>query len=605
MCGIVGIVSSGADVALELVQGIRRLEYRGYDSCGVAIRNGSGIAIHKNVGGPSQLATEGFFAGLHGEVGIAHTRWATHGGVSRPNAHPHQSPSGAVVIVHNGVLVNYRELREALRAKGRIFRSETDSEIFAHLVEDHLERGLAPREAVRTAANQVQGTFAFAVMLQSQPSRLWAVRHESPLVVGFAADRVMVASDPLALGQCHELLLLEDGDLVEATAASCEVFDLETGRSVERKRLPREEAEADPELGEFSHYMAKEMAESAAAASAALSLEAEDVVGAAALLRGARRPFLTGMGTAYHMACFGHYLLADWARLYCPAVTADELPDVVHFEPGDVVLGVSQSGETYDTLRAMRSAKRGGAGTVAVCNVSNSSMAREADHLLLQRAGPEIAVLATKSALSQAIVLARIAAEAGRLGGVLGADAYAERRRELEELPAVIEQHREAIHDQSREAAVRFLGLEKWFFLGRGLFTAVALEGALKFKEVTYRHAEGMPAGFLKHGTISLVDQEMGTALFLPPPAAKTLREMTITALEEVHSRGGPLLLVGDLTEEESGLADGWIRMPGKSVLADACLELIAGQYLAYHTARALGRDVDRPRALAKSVTVP
>jgi glucosamine--fructose-6-phosphate aminotransferase (isomerizing) len=305
------------------------------------------------------------------------------------------------------------------------------------------------------------------------------------------------------------------------------------------------------------------------------------------------------------MATVGHHLLAGWARRFCPVVTSDELPSVVDFGPDDVVLAVSQSGETYDTLRALRSAKAAGATTLAIVNVAGSSMAREVDQVLLQGAGPEVAVLATKSALSQAVFVARIALEAGRLSGALDETRRGALLRELEQLPRMLEEWRPRIEQECREAAARFLGLEKWFFLGRGVFAPIAQEGALKFKEVTYRHAEGMAAGFLKHGTISLIDAEMATAIFIPPVACGELRPLTVCALEEVRSRGGPLLAIGALRDNERTHVDACIATPGQGELTDVFLQIIAGQYFAYYTALALGRDIDRPRALAKSVTVP
>ncbi len=606
MCGIVGIIAAEQDVSADLVRGITRLEYRGYDSCGIALKNGSGIVINKEIGGPTKLGSDGFFEGLSGSQGIAHTRWATHGGVSKSNAHPHLSSDGSVAIVHNGVLTNYREIRDRLIEDGVSFQSETDSEISANLIAQELHGEGDIRDAVLRAARQLRGTYAIAIMVESDPNRLWAIRQESPLVVGFAKDRVIVASDPMALASgCDALVHVEDGEFVEITPNSCKILRIADGEEVEREKTPITGMLEDPELGQYPHYMAKEMAESSDALRAALALPLEVVDAAAEELINARRAFLTGMGTAYHMAYFGHHLLASLAKVYCPVVTSDELPSVVTFEQGDAVLGVSQSGETYDTLRALRTAHAAGARTLAVCNVQNSSMARQVDRLLFQGAGAEVAVLATKSAMSQSFVLARVALQAGRKNGNLTVEQHAAFEKELQELPAVIEEWRERIDQESREAAVRFLGLEKWFFLGRGLYAPVALEGALKFKEVTYRHAEGMAAGFLKHGTISLIDPEMGTAMFLPPAAEEELRQLTMTALEEVRSRGGPMLAVGSLEDSERQQVDACITTPGKSLLTDGFLQILAGQYLAYHTARALGRDVDRPRALAKSVTVP
>jgi len=609
MCGIVGMVGRVGvreDVAGDLVEGIRRLEYRGYDSCGVALLNGRGLVVAKDVGGPSELAGKALFQGLHGATGIAHTRWATHGGVTQRNAHPHVSCDGDLAIVHNGVLANFRELRDGLVERGHKFRSETDSEVFAHLVEERRKQGVEPREAVREAANLLVGTYAFAVIFQSEPGRLVALRKESPLVIGFGRDCTLVASDPLALASsCPEVLYLDDGELVEVTNEGAELFRIADGARVQRSRRPLEGNFAVPERGAYQHFMQKEMAESPAAVRAALWSDGAAVTRAAERLLAAKRVFFTGMGTAFHMASVGHQLLATHARRFCPLVTADELPSVVAAEPGDVVLGISQSGETYDTLRALRTAKATGATTLGIVNVAGSSMAREVDQVILQGAGPEVAVLATKSAMSQAVLVARLALETGRLAGTLSAARHAELLSQLSSLPAAMEQLRPRLEQECREAAARFLGLEKWFFLGRGLFAPVAQEGALKFKEVTYRHAEGMAAGFLKHGTISLIDAEMGTAIFVPPAASGEIRALTIYALEEVRSRGGPLLAIGALSPSERSHVDACITTPGESELIEGFLQILAGQYLAYYTARALGRDIDRPRALAKSVTVP
>ena len=444
MCGIVGIVASSGNVSEDLLRGITRLEYRGYDSCGIAVKNGTSLKVSKEVGGPSSLTDSGIFDDLDGSLGIAHTRWATHGGVSRANAHPHLSSDEQVAIVHNGVLLNYRELRKQLQEDGHEFSSETDSEISANLIARNLRRLGDPRQAVLQSGRELEGTYALAVIFADQPNRMWAMRQESPLVVGFKNDQVIVASDPLALGSdCSELMYVEDGELVEINGDQCQVYRVADGQAVERSRQVITSFEEVPELGEFQHFMAKEMSESATAARAALMLEDDLVADTVRQLLAARRCFLTGMGTAYHMAYFGHYLMATMAKAFFPMVTSDELPSVVSFGEGDCVLGVSQSGETYDTLRALRIAKQSGAKTFAVCNVSNSSMAREVDQVLLQAAGPEVAVLATKSALSQAIILARIAIEAGRQSGALTAAEHITQLEQLRRVPDLIEEWRE------------------------------------------------------------------------------------------------------------------------------------------------------------------
>ncbi len=606
MCGIFGITSK-TDVAALLFTGLERLEYRGYDSCGVALLDGaSTLAYRKGAGEVSVVRREERFDELHGNSGLGHTRWATHGRVSRVNAHPHLDGAGDIAIAHNGIIENHAELRQRLAQRGHVFVSETDSEVIAHLIADEARSTRDFSEAVLAAVRALAGTYAIGVISAREPGTLYAARRESPLLIGAGKDFTCFASDPLAFSALtSRVAFLQDGEMVRIRPDGYALREIATGREIARPLVTLQLDGARSELGSFTDFMSKEISENGTVTRTALSQPQDLFHAVAGTIQKSDQTYLTGMGTAYYVAVMAQYIFARWVGRYLPALSADELPYLARFRTGNHVIAVSQSGETYDTLKALRSAKTSGATTSAVLNVISSSMARETDRFIDQKAGAEICVLSTKSTVSQLVILMRLALELGDASGHLTQAQSAECRRELQLLPGLLDQLWNRSHDQLREIARRLAVIRNWFFIGRGIYHGLALEAALKFKEVTYSHAEGMPAGFLKHGTISLIDESMHTAIFLPGLDEAELRTQTLGAAAEINARGGIILAfqpegIGKL----QGLFTDVIEYPQSGPLTNFILALMQAQLFAYYTARALGRNVDKPRSLAKSVTV-
>ena len=605
MCGIFGITSN-QNISSTLVDGLQRLEYRGYDSCGVAVYDGETLTCRKGAGEVAVVRREERFEELSGTSGLGHTRWATHGRVSRVNSHPHLDSFQEVAIVHNGIIENHEEIRQGLIAAGHSFLSETDSEVVAHLIEAEIKKGLAVEEAILGAVRQLHGTFGIGVITMHSPGVMYAVRRESPLILGIGDGFHCFASDPLAFSEMtDEVVYMQDGEMVIIDKDSYRIRSVEDGSKIEREStiLKLDGTRAD-HTG-FPDFMSKEIQENGTVTRTALSIPDETIDSVVKAFQENDRNYLTGMGTAFYVALMGQYLFARYAGRFFPAVSADELPYVVRFQKGHHVLAVSQSGETYDTLKALRDAQSKGASTSAVLNVPSSSMARETDRFIDQQAGSEICVLSTKCTLSQLVILARVALRLGELDGFLPAEKVAERQKELQMLPELLDQVWNRPHDKIRDLARRLAVIRNWFFLGRRLYCGLAMEAALKFKEVTYSHAEGMSAGFLKHGTISLIDEAMHTAIFLPGTDEPELRTQTLGAAAEINARGGVMVAfqpegIGD----SEGLFADVIEYPACGELAHPFLGLMNAQLFAYYTARALGRNVDKPRALAKSVTV-
>lgn len=606
MCGIFGITGK-QDVAPTLIEGLERLEYRGYDSCGICVLDDENmLTLRKGAGEVAIVKREERFEELHGLTCLGHTRWATHGRVSRVNAHPHFDSYEAIAIVHNGILENHEELRHALEADGHSFLSETDSEVIAHLIEAESKKCDDFEEALLNAIRQLKGTYAVGVIHAGTPDRLYAIRKESPLILGIGEDFTCFASDPLAFSALTpNVVYVEDGDLVVIDADSYRLRRLDDGTPLQRKPVTLELDSSRVDLGEHPDYMSKEIAENAVVARTAIALDEAAIDSFAQAIEDRQITYLTGMGTSYYVVLMAQYAFSRWGGRFLPTVTADELSYLVHFSDSDHIIAVSQSGETYDTLKALRQAKKLGTTTSAILNVPSSSMAREVDRFIDQKAGPEICVLSTKATTSQLLILLRVAIRLGERSGFLSAAQVTEAQDELKRLPALFEQSWTRPHDHVRGLARRFSVIRNWFFLGRGVYYGLAMEGALKLKEVTYCHAEGMPAGFLKHGTISLIDEAMHTAVFLPDQSDPELRMQTLGAVAEINARGGAVVAfqpegVGD----PEGLFTAVVEYPSNGPLTNPLLALMQAQMFAYYSARALGRNVDKPRALAKSVTV-
>jgi glucosamine--fructose-6-phosphate aminotransferase (isomerizing) len=614
MCGIVGYVGS-EDCATFLVEGLRKLEYRGYDSAGVALVGADGLKVLRARGKLSNLQTLVEKERPGGTLGLGHTRWATHGKPSDENAHPHAYKG--VAVVHNGIIENHLELKEKLRRAGHVFSSETDTEIFAHLIADVLhggERDLLT--ATRQALGQVRGTYALAVVSQTDPGTLVAAKNASPLVVGFGQGENYLASDiPAVLDRTRNVVFLEEGEIVRLRKDSVEIQDAQ-GRKVDRKPRWIDWTPVMAERGGHKHFMHKEICEQPRALIDTIrgraSVESGDVVLEGVSLdeetaRKISRVLILACGTSYHSGLVGKQYIEQIARVPVEVDLGSEFryrdPLVT---PDTLCIAISQSGETADTLGAMREAKNKGARTFAICNVLGSAMTREAQDVLYTHAGPEIGVASTKCFTTQIAALYMLAVKLGRLRGTLDADRGRELLAALRTAPKLIEEalRREA---QVVEVARTFATARDVLYLGRGLQTPVALEGALKLKEISYIHAEGYAAGEMKHGPIALIDEDLQVVVVATRPrdGANDTYEKIIGNMEEVRARGGKLLaLCTDGDMQASKLATRVLYVPPTTSLVAPLVNILPLQLLAYHVADHRGTDVDQPRNLAKSVTV-
>ena len=606
MCGITGIVAQ-RNISEELFEGMQNLEYRGYDSAGIAVLCDGRLEVRKDAGKLAEVEGQQQLSAMRGTVGIAHTRWATHGGVCQANAHPHVSADGCFAIVHNGVIENYLALKATLQEKGYTFQSETDSEVIVHLIAAYHDQGYSVEEALVATTRQLHGAFAFALLTTHTPDTLWCARHESPLVIGVGEATCYLASDVNAFARyTRQAVFLNDREYAVLRPHDCTVKSLRTAAALPRVTVPITWSNGHRvDKGSYPHFMLKEIHEGADCISAALAIPSAEIAALAQRLRTSRRLYFTGMGTAYYVALLAQYYFASVADCYVPVISADEFPTLAQVAPGSLTLAVSQSGETYDTLKALRYAKAQGGETAAIVNAPGSSMTREVDQVVLQGAGPEICVLSTKSTISQVTILLRLALELARQRGHLDAAHYHEHYRALEDLPDTLRKMYGTLIPALRRISHTYNQIQNWLFIGRGIYSAVALESALKFKEVSYLHAEGMSGGFLKHGTIALIDDHTHSLAFLPAADEPELLQATLANIQEIRARGG--LVIGVHQHEDPAIRASFadeIIVPSAPALVTPLIHLTAGQMLAYYTALALGRNIDKPRALAKSVTV-
>ncbi len=604
MCGIVG-AAARRDIVPMMIEGLRRLEYRGYDSCGVATIGERKLTRVRSVARVADLAAQVAKQKLAAETGIAHTRWATHGAPVTRNAHPMVSRD-EIAVVHNGIIENYEELRTELKAKGYAFDSQTDTEVIAHLVHSHYSGDLF--QAVRRTVKRLAGAYAIAVVAKSQPHRVVGARAGSPLVVGVGAKEMFLASDALALaGTTDRIAYLEEGDVAEIDLDSFRVRDA-SDREVKREVRTVKAGSATVELAPYRHYMQKEIFEQPSAV--ADTLEGVQSVTPALFgkqaqrtLRGVKQVLILACGTSYYSGLTAKYWIESLSRLPTQVEIAseyryrDSVPD-----PATLVVVVSQSGETADTLAALRHARKlGQKRTLAICNVASSAMVRETRLSFLTHAGVEIGVASTKAFTTQLTALFLLALVLAKLRRRLPARAEAEHLKRLRHLPKALAAAL-ALEPQVIAWAERFAKKEHALFLGRGLHYPIALEGALKLKEISYIHAEAYPAGELKHGPLALVTEEMPVVTVAPNDA---LLEKVKSNMQEVRARGGELYV---LTDADTRIAaqEGMhvIRLPEHYGLLSPILHVVPLQLLAYHTALARGSDVDKPRNLAKSVTV-
>ena len=606
MCGIIGIVGK-EQVADRLVDGLRRMEYRGYDSAGICLVEDGQLIRRRAEGKLNNLVLELVRHPASGLIGIAHTRWATHGAPNTANAHPHATEE--VALVHNGIIENFKPLRDALISRGRVFESETDTEVVAHLVSEQVEAGLSPQDAVKAVLPTLRGAFALAIAFRQHDNMLIGARLGSPLVVGYGEGETYLGSDALALAPLTQrITYLEEGDWVVITREGADIFDV-NNQPVTRPIVASGATAAAIEKGEFRHFMQKEIFEQPTVVAQTLRSYLRRIDQTVALpqiefdLTSISRVTIVACGTSFYAGMVAKYWFEQFARLPVDIDVASEFRyrDPV-LEPGGLALFISQSGETADTLAALRHCKAAGQTIAVVVNVPTSSMAREADLLLPTHAGPEIGVASTKAFTCQLAVLAALAAHLAVKRGRLTREEEAEIVGHLAETPAAL--NAALAHDAEIAAMAHLIAPARdVLYLGRGPDYPLALEGALKLKEISYIHAEGYASGEMKHGPIALIDEAVPVIVLAP---SGPLFEKTVSNMQEVRARGGKVVLISDA----AGIAEAGegclatIEMPKVHPLIAPLVYAVPVQLLAYHVAVAKGTDVDQPRNLAKSVTV-
>ena len=609
MCGIVGAVAE-RNITPILIEGLKRLEYRGYDSAGVAVFTNAGkLERTRRPGKVSELEQALNGEPLVGRLGIAHTRWATHGAPCERNAHPHFS--GDLAVVHNGIIENHEVLRDQLKGLGYVFTSDTDTEVIAHLLNHKLKDHSDLTAALKATVKELHGAYGLAVVCASQPDRVVAARSGSPLVIGLGLGENFLASDQLALRQVTDrFMYLEEGDIADIRRESVQIWDV-NGNSVEREAVQYRDGAEAADKGEFRHFMLKEIHEQPAVVQRTLEgrLSQHQVLvnafgpQAAELFAKVRNVQIVACGTSYHAGMVARYWLEELAGIPCQVEVASEFRyRKVVVQPDTLFVTISQSGETADTLAALRNAKElGFLASLAICNVSISSLVRESDLTLLTQAGREIGVASTKAFTTQLVGLLLLTLSLGQVRGTLAAGVEATLVEELRRLPTRLGEAL-AMDSTVEKVAELFADKNHTLFLGRGAQYPVAMEGALKLKEISYIHAEAYPAGELKHGPLALVDDDMPVVTVAPN---NELLEKLKSNLQEVRARGGQLVVFAD---EKAGMTNGEgthvINMPHIHDTLSPILYTIPLQLLSYYVAVLKGTDVDQPRNLAKSVTV-
>jgi len=608
MCGIIGYIGKKNAVSVVL-EGLNRLEYRGYDSAGIAFFSDKGIEVRRSTGKIKELTAllESENPTSHNTIG--HTRWATHGRPSEENAHPHRS--NGIVLVHNGIIENYLELKKELIAEGYTFTSETDTEVICHLINKYSKLKTPLEDAVRRAIKEVKGSYALAVIKEDEPDKIIGVRRDSPLVVGLGNGEFFVASDVSAfLNYSSDVIFLDDGEMVVMTKDGVKITGLD-GIPIQKGVKSVSWSPSMAEKGGYRHFMLKEIyeqpraivdtlrgrfnAESGEVNLEEFGIKEED-------LKAVERIFIVACGTSYHSALIGKYMIEGLVRIPVEVDIASEFryrrPIV---KSGDLMIAITQSGETADTLAAQREAKRLGAKILSICNVAGSTSSREADAVFYTHSGPEIGVASTKAFTTQIVGLYLFTICLGRMKGTISVDMSKEFLGELLMLPGKVEKAL-ATDEGIRMVAKDFFKARGFLYLGRGINYPIALEGALKLKEISYIHAEGYPAGEMKHGPIALIDEELPVVVLVPND---NLHEKIISNIHEVKSRGGKVIsITNNASNEVCGISDKCIFVSETNPYLTTVLMAIPVQLLAYHIGVLRGCDVDQPRNLAKSVTV-
>ncbi len=607
MCGIVGILGR-APVAEQLVDALKRLEYRGYDSAGVATIEGGHLERRRAEGKLKNLEMRLRAEPLKGHTGIGHTRWATHGKPTEHNAHPHATER--VAVVHNGIIENFRELREELEKKGAIFQTETDTEIVVHLVDDLLKRGIKPIEAVKATLARLRGAFALGFIFAGEDDLIIGARNGPPLAIGFGDGEMYLGSDAIALGPFTDTVsYLEDGDWVVLTRRGATIFDKDN-KPVRREAIRHTAASSLVDKANYRHFMAKEIHEQPEVVGHTMARYVDMAAERVALpvklpfdFKNVQRISITACGTANYAGYIGKYWIERLARVPVEIDVASEFRyREAPLRKGDLAIFISQSGETADTLAALRYAKANGVHTVSVVNVPTSTIARESETVLQTLAGPEIGVASTKAFTCQLMVLAALAVAAGKARGELSDDDEAQLVHGLIEIPRLISAAL-ATEPQIEKLSREIAKSRDVLYLGRGTSFPLALEGALKLKEISYIHAEGYAAGELKHGPIALIDENVPVVVIAPHDR---VFEKTVSNMQEVAARGGNIILMTDAKGAAEATVDSLVTivLPDMAATFTPMVYAIPVQLLAYHTAVVMGTDVDQPRNLAKSVTV-
>jgi glucosamine--fructose-6-phosphate aminotransferase (isomerizing) len=608
MCGIIGYRGK-RNTASVLIEGLKRLEYRGYDSAGIAVFHDGKIEIRRTEGKLAVLEEMIEQDSFDGATGIGHTRWATHGKPSDANAHPHKA--GGVAVVHNGIIENYLSLKKGLEKKGHVFSSETDSEVISHLINELIQQGLSFEEAVRKALHQIEGSYALGIMFEGEEGKLIGARNESPLVVGLGDGESFIASDtPAVLNYTREFIFLDDGRMVVLDDNQVMVKDLD-GQTIEVTPRRINWSPLMAEKGGYKHFMLKEIFEQPEAIINTIrgrisretgTISFEDFALAEKEMDALKRVAIIACGTSWHASLVGKFMIEALARV---PVDVDIASEFRYRDPlvdkGTLLVVISQSGETADTRAALREGKRKGALSLAICNVVESSIARDSDHVIYTHAGPEIGVASTKAFITQLVALYLLGLYLAGGKGRLERQAIQNHLAELTRIPGLTKEVlREA--PELQKMARKYASARNLLYLGRGINYPIALEGALKLKEISYIHAEGYPAGEMKHGPIALIDREMPVVVLV---AKDSIRNKVMGNIEEVRARDGVVIAVAPGHDQEiCEKADEVIPIPDTSPLLSPILFTIPLQLLAYYAADFKGNDVDQPRNLAKSVTV-
>ncbi len=609
MCGIVGVVS-GKNVNEKLFKGLSNLEYRGYDSVGMCFLTNKKFSIKKGVGKLEEVHKKVNFLNSSGSTGIGHCRWSTHGGVTEKNAHPHVDCNNKISVVHNGIIENYSELKDELIKKGHKFYSQTDTEVIAHLIEDNL-KATRIEDAVRTALNKIEGSYALGILFAEQPDKLIGARNESPLIVGIGKGENFIASDvPSILSYTNKIIYLEDKEFVVLSKNSHKVFGLDGKEKSKKIHIIKWSAEA-AQKGGYKHFMLKEIYEQPSAIADTLN---ERLVNGSVVfekefalsndyLQKATRIVIVACGTSWHAGMVGKFMLEELAKIPTEVEYASEFR-YRHpiLDKSTLVVAISQSGETADTIAALKEAKKYGVKTLAICNVMGSSITRIADGVIYTRAGPEIGVASTKAFTTQLAVLYLLTILLSKLRKTLNQEQINDMITGIRKIPLQLQ----SVLDKDAEIlkfAQFFYNKNNSLYLGRGVNFPIALEGALKLKEVSYIHAEGYPAAEMKHGPIALIDKNM-PVFFIAPHDIFTYKKV-LGNIEEVKARGGIIIAIA--TEGDAEIpkkARHTVFIPRTLYTLSSILVVVPLQLLAYHIAEKLGRDVDKPRSLAKTVTV-